>query len=200
MSVFSRPSLAAALALGAVVLACPAQAFVCEIKPYDNVPLDRVSKAASEYARKRIAEMQSIFRGRVVSAEYVSFRDGGGVYLYTYEVSQWFKGRGGSHAKVIHHDQCEVNCSVEQTIRSIESSRDSAVVFVDPFKKKFPFAQVIRDHIDGESIPCESVHLRQMSNEALPDRADPDFGDVIFRNELRAWLRTHQARNPRHQP
>ena len=121
-------------------------------------------------------------------------RDRGGVYVYTYEVSQWFKGRGGPHAKVIHYDQCEENCPTK------EFGQDSAVVFVDPFKKRFPFAAEIRDRIDGENIPCESVHLRQMSNEPVPNRTDPNFGDVIFRNELRAWLRMHQARKPQMQP
>jgi len=153
-------------------------------------------KAASEYAKKRIAEMQSIFLGRIVSAEHVPFRSGGGVYVLTYEVSQWFKGRGGSHAKIIWYDAipCREDCPIKERIRSFEASQDSAIVFVDPFKKSFPFSRELKDHIDGENRPCESIHLRQMSNEPMPDSADSDFSDVIFRNELRAWLRMNQAR------
>ena len=186
-----RKTLAAALTLGAAVIAFPVEALVCKVLPYDeNIPVEHVAKAAAEYARKRIAEMQSIFHGRVVSAEYVPFQRHGGAYIITYEVSHWYKGRGGPHAKVVQYDQCEDACSIEETIRSMEASQDSAVVFIEAFKARLPFARQVRGPIDGEIQACKSVYLRQTSNERLPEHTAPEFGDVVFRNELRAWLRT----------
>jgi len=195
-----QKALAAALILGAAVFSWPVQALQCPMPPYssDAALPKQMHKAASEYAKKRIAEMQSIFLGRIVFAEHVPFRGGGGVYVLTYEVSQWFKGRGGSHAKIIWYDAipCGESCPIEERIRSFKASRDSAIVFVDPFERRFPFVRELKDHIDGENRPCDSIYLRQMSNEPLPDRADPTFGEVTFRNELRAWLKMSQAGKP----
>lgn len=157
MTAHSRHALTAALAMGAAVFAWPAQAFVCEVLPYqDQAPFDGVSRIASDFARQRIARMQSIFLGRVVSAEYAPFQDRGGAYVLSYEVSRWFKERGGPYARILQYDQREENCPAQETVRGLISNQENVVVFVDGFRERFPFAEPVGTPSMERAVPAKA--------------------------------------------
>lgn len=204
MKVFAHNAFAAALFLGAAACVSPAQALVCPLPPYrqDAIPLDQVSQAASAHAKARIAEVQTIFRGHVVSAEYAPFRDRGGVYIITYAVSEWLKGRGGSYAKIVWYPgiPCAENCPIERTIRSLEANKSEAVFFADPLTNHVRSQIAPTDRLDGEDRPCSEPRAIQMAMEPVPHRSDRTYHDVVFRNALRAELKKFETNTSKPSP
>jgi hypothetical protein len=166
--------------------------------PYwqDVVRRGQVPITAADYAKSRIKEMQSIFLGRVVSAEHVQ----GGAYIVTYEVSEWYKGKGRPLAKIIWYPAipCE-NCRVEETIQALQADPTEAVVFADTLRNNVRFPTLMEDDLDGEDRPCRDPHSIRPTKELLPSRDDREYDDVVFRNALRVQLRTFPRTNPQKQ-
>ncbi len=143
--------------------------------------------------------MQSIFLGRVASAEYIPFANRGGVYAITYDVFEWFKGDGGPHTKIVWYPSipCAEDCPVEETIRNFEASKATAVFFAASVSKIIKSATGEKTDWDGEIPPCWDLPPLQLTDEALPSRSELDYDYALFRNALRREIRAlKKARRP----
>ncbi|WP_262031395.1 hypothetical protein [Microvirga sp. Mcv34] len=142
--------------------------------------------------------MQSIFIGRVTSAEYVPLARQGGIFVVTYEVSEWLKGNGGYYAKVIWYPAipCVDNCPVEETIHNLEGDKTIAIFFVEPLSRNFELAAGRSGRWDGENRLCGNPSPIAIAREILPTRASAEYNEVLFRNALRSEIEALKKRPP----
>lgn len=135
----------------------------------------------------RVGEMQSIFIGRVVSAEYAPFQDRGGAYVITYEVSEWLKGSGRPHARIVWYPgiPCADKYCIEETIQALQAQKASAVFFADPLSKNIRLAGFESEDLDGVDLPCVKPHSISIAMEPPPSSSDREYDEVLFRNALR---------------
>ncbi|MEZ0172401.1 hypothetical protein [Microvirga sp. TS319] len=134
--------------------------------------------------------MQSIFLGRVASAEYIPFTSRGGVSIITYEVSDWFKGSDGPHARIVWYPAipCVENCPLEETVSSLEADRTTAFVFAEPLSRNIQLKTGRSETWDGENRPCGNPSPLPVTREALPGRSSAEYDEVLFRNALRSEI------------
>ena len=106
-------------------------------------PVERIEAGYANKARKLIAEAQSIFTGKPVSAKYVrlndDFHDGRnlGLYLVTYEVSEWRKGTGQRYATLAHTVWCDGKCLLKSSVYFLEEKNIEKVYIAESFGRSF---------------------------------------------------------------
>jgi hypothetical protein len=144
----SRKTLAAALTLGAAVFAWPVQALQCldarDMGVNPKRPYSQIADLIIQLGKEKVSKAQAVFRGRLISAAPLRQSDNSDFqdFILTYKVLEWKKGRGGSHAKLLHTVWCFGECNSSEITAQFMQRTEEKVYIAGPHSvtddKKIP--------------------------------------------------------------
>lgn len=118
------------------------------------MPIEEAHERMVQFAAKKVAEAQSIFKGRIIKVEYIGPDEEYPVIILTYEVDAWLKGNGKRHAKIVYEGWCDGPCP------NIQRMMD----------------RLQYDHPDNVYIADQPNRLFVEDNPSLPKDIDGVFG------------------------
>ena len=104
---------------------------------------------------------QSIFKGQAVSVEHLPFLDDDNLrsFIITYKVTDWKKGRGGPHAKLVRAVWCPKECTTATVMENLMRDNQERIYIALSPKRSLPnhaLEQLPKD-LDGSISICLRV-------------------------------------------
>ncbi|MGO4570467.1 hypothetical protein [Microvirga sp. 2TAF3] len=132
--------MAVALSLGAAVFVWPVQALQCPRPLFwrSDMPVDEAFGRMVQFASRKVAEAQSIFKGRIVKVEFVGPDVEYPVLILTYEVDKWLKGDGRQNAKLVYGGWCDGPCNnIVRMMDSLKYDEEGEIYIADHINSSF---------------------------------------------------------------
>ncbi|SCY54706.1 hypothetical protein [Microvirga guangxiensis] len=164
MIAVARNASVAALIIGAVVFAWPAQAAIAQCpRPLfwrNNMPINEAYERMIQFAAKKVAEAPSIFKGHAINAEFIGFERDFHTFIVTFKVTKWIKGSGQPFARIVYAASCDECSSIPDMADEILQMHEEAIYVSDSIDTAFMKGNAPTKNIDGVFFPCSHYGRR----------------------------------------